>query len=129
METQIDVKLTKRENQVAGLAFCGKAKKEIADALDIAYGTVTIILNKAYRKTGTSKLNELGSWWANKEFEMNIDFEKLQKTIVALLLFGVMICQSNSDFSAIRCRRRVRGRRARTEEVYINSKININKAA
>ena len=51
MELQADAKLTKRENQIAGLAFCGKAKKEIADLLNIAYGTVNVILDRAYKKT------------------------------------------------------------------------------
>ena len=40
MELQADSALTKRENQIAGLAACGLAKKEIADRLGTAYGTV-----------------------------------------------------------------------------------------
>ena len=65
MELQADSALTKRENQIAGLAACGLAKKEIADRLGTAYGTVNVLLDKAYKKTGTSKLNELGAWWIN----------------------------------------------------------------
>ena len=70
MDLQADSTLTKRENQIAGLAACGLAKKEIA------YGTVNVLLDKAYKKTGTSKLNELGAWWINRVFALNIDFKQ-----------------------------------------------------
>ena len=76
MDLQADSTLTKRENQIAGLAACGLAKKEIAGT---AYGTVNVLLDKAYKKTGTSKLNELGAWWINRVFALNIDFKQLQK--------------------------------------------------
>ena len=152
MELQADAKLTKRENQIAGLAFCGKAKKEIADLLNIAYGTVNVIfkrsaisffalpqkakkeiadllniaygtvnviLDRAYKKTGTSKLNELGSWWANRAFALNIDFQQLQKTIVALSFLGIIAFQiafdCNNDLNRSR---RARIRRNKIEEVY-----------
>ena len=49
MELQADSALTKRENQIAGLAACGLAKKEIADRLGTAYGTVNVLLDKAYK--------------------------------------------------------------------------------
>lgn len=81
MELQANNELTKRENQIAGLAFCGLAKKEMADRLHVAYGTINVLLDKAYKKTGTSKLNELGSWWANRVFTLNIDFQQLQKRL------------------------------------------------
>jgi len=76
------MKLTKRENQIAGLAFCGLAKKEIADLLNIAEGTVNVLLDKAYKKTETNKLNELGAWWINNWLDLGIDFQSLQKAIV-----------------------------------------------
>ncbi|RHR72421.1 LuxR family transcriptional regulator [Bacteroides sp. AF16-49] len=119
MELQADVKLTKRENQIAGLAFCGKAKKEIADLLQIAYGTVNVTLDKAYKKTGTSKLNELGSWWANRAYALNIDFKQLQKRIIALAFLGILIFQISLDCNGDinRCRR-ARVRRNKIEEVY-----------
>ena len=81
MELQADAKLTKRENQIAGLAFCGKAKKEIAD--------------------------------------LNIDFQQLQKTIVALSFLGIIAFQiafdCNNDLNRSR---RARIRRNKIEEVY-----------
>lgn len=119
MELQADTVLSKRENQIAGLAACGLAKKEIADRLGTAYGTVNVILDKAYKKTGTSKLNELGSWWINRVFALNIDFKQLQKSIIALSFLGIIIFQitydCNNDIN--RCRR-ARVRRNRIEEVY-----------
>ncbi|MGL5957904.1 MAG: helix-turn-helix transcriptional regulator [Phocaeicola sp.] len=117
MELQAET-LTRRENQVAGLAACGLAKKEIADRLGTAYGTVNVLLDKAYKKTGTSKLNELGSWWINRAFALNIDFKQLQKSLIALCFLGITLCQITSDLDTeMRRGRRVRVRRARTEEV------------
>ena len=88
MEMHLSKRLTKRENQIAGLAFCGLAKKEMADRLHVAYGTINVLLDKAYKKTGTSKLNELGSWWANRVFTLNIDFSTATKNDYSSLLLG-----------------------------------------
>jgi len=118
MNLQADTVLTKRENQIAGLAFCGLAKKEMADKLGIAYGTINVILDKAYKKTGTSKLNELGAWWANRAFALNIDFPQLQRSIVALSFLLIICFQIALDHNDdIRRGRRSRIRRYRIEEV------------
>ena len=93
MDLQADSTLTKRENQIAGLAACGLAKKEIADRLGTAYGTVNVLLDKAYKKTGTSKLNELGAW---------------------IIAFQIAF-DCNNDLNRSR---RARIRRNRIEEVY-----------
>lgn len=113
------MKLTKREYQIAGLAFCGLAKKEMADRLHVAYGTINVLLDKAYKKTGTSKLNELGSWWANRVFTLNIDFQQLQKTIIALCFLGIAIFQFSVDNHHDYYYRTRRGRtqRYKTEEI------------
>lgn len=119
MELQADTKLTKRENQIAGLAFCGKARKEIADLLHIAEGTVNVLIDKAYKKSGTSKLNELGSWWANRVFTLNIDFQQLQRTIIALCFLGLIVFEmtiDNNDYCRIGRGRTAR--RYRTEEIF-----------
>lgn len=119
MELVADPSLSKRENQIAGLAACGLAKKEIADRLGTAYGTVNVLLDKAYKKTGTSKLNELGAWWINRVFTLNIDFKQLQKTIIALCFLGLIVFQISIDNDNDFCRiRRCRTRRTKTEEVF-----------
>lgn len=119
MELVADPSLSKRENQIAGLAACGLAKKEIADKLGTAYGTVNVLLDKAYKKTGTSKLNELGAWWINRVFTLNIDFKQLQKTIIALCFLGLIVFQISIDNDNDFCRiRRCRTRRTKTEEVF-----------
>lgn len=119
MELVADPSLSKRENQIAGLAACGLAKKEIADRLGTAYGTVNVLLDKAYKKTGTSKLNELGTWWINRVFALNIDFKQLQKTIIALCFLGLIVFQISIDNDNDFCRiRRCRTRRTKTEEVF-----------
>lgn len=118
MELRADTALTKRENQIAGLAFCGLAKKEMADRLGTAYGTINVLLDKAYKKTGTSKLNELGAWWANRAFALNIDFAQLQKSIIALSLLLILLLQITIDHSDdARRGRRTRIRRYKIEEV------------
>lgn len=118
MNLQADTVLTKRENQIAGLAFCGLAKKEMADRLGTAYGTINVILDKAYKKTGTSKLNELGAWWANRAFALNIDFAQLQRSIVALSFLLIICMQIALDHNDdIRRNRRTRIRRYRIEEI------------
>ncbi len=99
--------LSRKENQVAGLVACGLAKKEIADELNIAYGTVNIHIDNAYKKTGTNKLNELGAWWINKKFNLNINWSDMKKQIIAtccLLLVCVQL--TNVNASAMRARTR-----------------------
>lgn len=107
--------LTKRENQIAGLAACGLAKKEMADRLGTAYGTINVQLDNAYKKTGTSKLNELGSWWLNRAFALNIDFKQLQKSIIALSFLALISLQITIDQNS-QYAKRVRIRRYRIEE-------------
>lgn len=124
MELIADPALSKRENQIAGLAACGLAKKEIADRLGTAYGTVNVLLDKAYKKTGTSKLNELGAWWINRAFTLNIDFEQLQKTIIALCFLGLIVFQISFDNDNDFCRlRRCRTRRSRIEEIFDSNNL------
>lgn len=124
MELIADPALSKRENQIAGLAACGLAKKEIADRLGTAYGTVNVLLDKAYKKTGTSKLNELGAWWINRAFTLNIDFEQLQKTIIALCFLGLIVFQISFDNNNDFCRlRRCRTRRSRIEEIFDSNNL------
>ena len=119
MKIQLSKRLSKRENQIAGLAFCGLAKKEMADRLHVAYGTINVLLDKAYKKTGTINLNELGSWWANRVFTLNIDFQQLQKTIIALCFLGIVVFQLSVDnHRDYYCRiRRGRTQKYKTEEI------------
>lgn len=123
MEPQSNTCFTKREYQIAGLAFCGLAKKEMADKLNIAYGTVNIHTDRAFKKTGTSKLNELGAKWANMVFGLDIDFEALKRTIAALSLIGIMSMQISIDGNYEM--RRVRNLRNVRRETKIITKITI----
>ena len=109
--------LTRRQNQVAGLAACGLAKKETAERLGTKYGTINSLLDRAYKKTGTSKLNELGSWWINKVFNLEIDFEQLQKQIIALSFLALFVFYISMDQNYTNTsRRRDRGEKERIEE-------------
>lgn len=110
----MEPRLTKRENQIAGLVACGMAKKEIAAELGVGYGTVNVILDKAYKKSGTSKLNELGAWWLNKAYALHIDWKDLKRRIIAtgmaLLILDMAL---NYDASSFRTRRA--GRRGKDD--------------
>lgn len=53
------VKLTKREIQIARLAAQGKINKEIADELNISVGTVAVHKNNLFRKLGVGNTVEL----------------------------------------------------------------------
>jgi DNA-binding CsgD family transcriptional regulator len=44
--------LSPREQQLVGHLADGKTNKEIATAMDIAYGTVKIYMSRLFRKTG-----------------------------------------------------------------------------
>ena len=108
--------LTRRQNQIAGLAACGLAKKEMADRLGTKYGTINSLLDRVYKNTGTSKLNELGSWWINKVFNLEIDFDQLQRSIIALSFLALFIFSIDFDNNNIYIRRRERGEREIIEE-------------
>jgi hypothetical protein len=59
------------------------------------------------KKTGTNKLNELGAWWINKKFNLNINWSDMKKQIIAtccLLLVCVQL--TNVNASAMRARTR-----------------------
>ena len=95
------------------------SKERDCRQIGTAYGTVNVLLDKAYKKTGTSKLNELGAWWINRVFALNIDFKQLQKSLIALSFLGIIAFQiafdCNNDLNRSR---RARIRRNRIEEVY-----------
>lgn len=118
MELQANNELAKRENQIAELAFCGLAKKW-QTGFTWFTGRLTYCSTKHTKKTGTSKLNELGSWWANRVFTLNIDFQQLQKTIIALCFFGIAIFQFSLDnhHDYYYRTRRVRMQRYKTGEI------------
>lgn len=118
METGMNL-LSKRENQVAGLAACGKARKEMADVLKVTLGTINIHLDRAYKKTDTSKLNELGRWWIDKVFSLNVDWKEVERRIIASSMIVLIVLQLfNWDSSNYRVRRS--GRRCK-EEISCNS--------
>lgn len=54
-----EVKLTRRETQIARLAAQGKLNKEIADELGISIGTVAVHKNNLFRKLGVGNTVEL----------------------------------------------------------------------
>lgn len=54
-----EVKLTKREMEIARLTAQGKLNKEIADELGISVGTVSVHKNNLFRKLGIGNTIEL----------------------------------------------------------------------
>ena len=121
--------LTQRENQVAELIAWGAAAKEVPDLLADLYGgnpisvyTVQNILKSIYRKTGTTKANELSAWWFihNKGIDAaeapHVSIRNRLLSFVFLLILLPQIASHNLD-QAIRTARARTPRPSRTERV------------
>ncbi|MDP4201472.1 MAG: helix-turn-helix transcriptional regulator [Bacteroidota bacterium] len=91
MTTQQNITLTPRQEQIAGLVACGKAKKEIADLLHISVDTVANIVKEIYVRTGLGKMNELAVWWISRRFRLSIDFSNLEREIVSGVCLGIVL--------------------------------------
>ena len=69
MEEMPDIKLTKREHEIAELCAKGKLNKEIAAELGISQRTVETHKNNLFRKLGINNTIELMrymQWYMNK---------------------------------------------------------------
>lgn len=92
-----DVRLTKRENQIAELIAWGSAKKEIADLLCISVSTVDNTARSIYEKIGINKSNELSAWWFCRTYKVPFEdaplfkFSKARKAVIAFILLCVIV--------------------------------------
>lgn len=78
-----DVKLTKRETEIAELFAWGASKKDISNKLFLSERTVENHARSIYEKTGCSKVNELSAWWFCTTFHISFDLSPLKRKILA----------------------------------------------
>lgn len=81
--------LSPREEQMTVGLVLGKAKKEIADELNISIRTVENTIYNAQRKIEVKKSTELVVYWFIKHFSIPVD--AIPKSIVAAF-FMILIC-------------------------------------
>lgn len=123
-----EIKLTKRENQIAERIAWGSAQKEVASDLGISRRTVDNILRKIYAKLKIGKINELSAWWFCTNFNISFELSPLTKQIIAsvfLLLFTVseVTIVTNSAFTTRRTSRVRVEYRLRRQESSISQPI------
>lgn len=86
-----DVKLTKRENEVAEFLAWGASKKELADIFCIDYDTVDSHTRAIYEKTDTHKVSELSAWWFCTHFHISFNLSPLKRQIIAFILLLILL--------------------------------------
>lgn len=59
----LNAELTQRQAEIAELLVWGKAKKEVAERLNISTRTVENTARAIYKKIGIQKASELCVWW------------------------------------------------------------------
>lgn len=103
-----DVKLSRRESEIAELFAWGASKKDVANRLFISERTVENHARNIYAKTGCSKVNELSAWWFCTKFHISFDLSPLKRKTIATMLLCLMMPQLfNFDNIAVRMRNNV----------------------
>ncbi len=119
---KLDAKLTPRENEVAEFIGFGYSIKETADALNISFETVKVIMKRIYEKVEIQKSTELSKYCYCKRFGLHLSqCEPARRFIagcfLALFLFSIFTQPEYQTF-----RRSRSGRRCETE-VRIREKL------
>lgn len=103
-----DVKLSRRESEIAELFAWGASKKDVANRLFISERTVENHARNIYAKTGCSKVNELSAWWFCTKFHISFDLSPLKRKTIATMLLCLMMPQLfNFDNIVVRMRNNV----------------------
>lgn len=87
---RFDVKLTKRETQVAELLAWGAEKKRVAEKLFISVHTVENTARNIYSKLEIQKATELCVWWFCTRFDIPASLSPLRKALVSVLLIALL---------------------------------------
>lgn len=99
----LNAELTPRQEEIAELLVWGKAKKEVAERLQISTSTVENTARTIYGKIGIQKATELGVWWFCTRCGVSFDLSPLKKAIIAgFLLFVVLPYEFSSDNNVVR---------------------------
>lgn len=78
--------LSNRETQIAELIAWGATKKEVANMLYISTRTVETTVRSVFKKTETTKSNELSAWWFCSKYKIPFTDSPLFKKIATILV-------------------------------------------
>lgn len=82
----LNAELTPRQEEIAELLVWGKAKKEVADRLQISTSTVENTARTIYKKIGIQKAAELCVWWFC--VKCGVAFKTFAVTALLLITFN-----------------------------------------
>ena len=110
---KLNVKLSKRESQIAELLAWGASKKEVASKLFVSPRTIENTARNIYAKIGIQKATELCVWWFCTQCGVPISLDPLKRAFIAVVLLIAFVPRELTSFDDIF---RV-GRRARITRV------------
>lgn len=99
---RFDVKLTKRETQVAELLAWGAEKKRVAEKLFISVHTVENTARNIYSKLEIQKATELCVWWFCTQFDIPASLSPLRKALVSVLLIALLGVYEYCGYDVVR---------------------------
>lgn len=118
-----NVKLTKREAEIAELVAWGASKCEIAARCYISERTVENHCRNIFEKVGVTKATELSAWWFCTSFHISFSLSPLKCKIMALFLLALLVpdilhgaASQYTRTARVRTTRVCRARRARKNE-------------
>lgn len=87
----VNVKLTKREAEIAELLAWGASKCEIAARCFISERTVENHTRSIFEKVGVGKATELSAWWFCTSFHISFDLSPLKRQVMAVVLLVLLV--------------------------------------
>lgn len=121
----LNVKLTRRQTEVAEFVGFGYSVKETASFLGTSYSTIKVTLKTIYAKIGIQKATELAKFVYVRKFGLDIAKCEPAKRLVAAMFLGLYIISMVvvDDATVVRRSRTFRGQR--TERVIRNNRREI----
>jgi DNA-binding CsgD family transcriptional regulator len=86
-----NVKLTKREAEIAELLAWGAAKKEVANTLYISTRTVENTARNIYEKIAIQKATELCVWWFCTHCGVSFSLSPIKRSIFSTIIIFAFI--------------------------------------
>ena len=117
-----DVKLTKRETEIAELVAWGASKCEIAARCYISERTVENHCRNIFEKVGVTKATELSAWWFCTSFHISFELSPLKRKVLAIFFIALLMPDilhgTTTQFARMKTRTTsvCRARRARRNE-------------
>ena len=125
---KLNVKLSKRESQIAELLAWGASKKEVASKLFVSPRTIENTARNIYAKIGIQKATELCVWWFCTKCGVPISLDPLKRAFIAVVLLIAFVPRELTCFDDIfrvgRCARVTRAVRAARRSSESDDSIN-----